>query len=315
MIIFDNRASYILYNIIMQTDKAKKIIVPANVCPIVIATLLKAKKSIELVDINENNYHINISKVIEMVSNSVESYDSILFVRTYGSDLDFNNFFNKLKSINNNFLIIDDKCLAIPELEPDFKKNVDATLFSTGYVKYVELGFGGYAFIKDDYPYSRISLSYEDTDHEQLTNHFREVINGKRDFKYKDTNWLDGNFPKIQLKEYHQTIAEQIEKVHLHKQKINKVYTENLPREIMMGAPYNNWRFNLLVDNKEVLLEKIFEQDLFASSHYSPMNRFLKKNGFAVAEHVYSRVLNLFNDFRYNEEMAYKTAEIIQKNL
>lgn len=315
MIVFENRASYILYNIIMQTDKGKKIIVPANVCPIVIATLLKAKKSIELVDINEENYHINTSKVIEMVSNSVEDYDSILFVRSYGADLEFNSFFNELKSINNELLIIDDKCLAIPELEPDFKKNVDATIFSTGYVKYIELGFGGYVFIRNDYPYSRISLSFEDTEHKQLTDHFREVINGKKDFKYKDTNWLDGNFPKISLKEYKQKIVEQIEKVHLHKQKINKIYSENLSPEIMMGDDYNNWRFNLLVENKEVLLEKIFENDLFASSHYFPMNRFLKKNGFAVSEHVYSRVLNLFNDFRYDEDMAYKTAKIIQKNL
>jgi dTDP-4-amino-4,6-dideoxygalactose transaminase len=315
MIAFENRASYILYNIIMQTDSKKKIIVPANVCPIVIATLLKAKKNIELVDINENNYHINTSKIIDMVSNSVESYDSILFVRTYGADLDFNSFFNDLKNINNEILIIDDKCLAIPELEPDFKKNVDATLFSTGYVKYVELGFGGYAFIKDDYPYSRVSLSYEDTDHEQLTNHFREVINGKKDFEYKDTNWLNGNFPKIQLNEYFQIVANQLEKVHSHKRKINKIYSENLPREIMMGDLYNNWRFNILVDNKEVLLDKIFKNHMFASSHYSPINRFLKKTGFEVSERVYSKVVNLFNDFRYTEDMAYKTARIIQNNL
>lgn len=315
MIVFENRASYILYNIIMQTDRAKKIIVPANVCPIVIATLLKAKKCIELVDINESNYHIDTTKVLDMVDNSVESYDSILFVRTYGADIEFESFFNQLKGINNEFLIIDDKCLAIPELEPDFKKYVDVTLFSTGYAKYVELGFGGYAFIKDDLPYSRISLSYEDADHEQLTNHLREVINGKKNFNYKDTNWLDGNSPKIHLKEYHKAILERIEKVHLQKQKINKIYSENLPAEIMMGDHYNNWRFNLLVDNKEFLLKKIFEIEMFASSHYSPMNSFFRKNRFEVAEHVYSKVLNLFNDFRYNEEMAYRTAKIIQKNL
>lgn len=315
MLVYENRASYILYNIVIQTDMAKKIIVPANVCPIVIATLLKAKKKIELVDISESNYHINTSKVLDMIKNSAESYDSILFVRTYGADLNFNNFFDDLKNINNEILIIDDKCLSIPELKANLTNNVDVTLFSTGYVKYIDLGFGGYALIKNDLPYSRISLSYEDTDHEQLINHFREVINGKKNFEYKDDHWLNGNFPKIQLIEYHRKIEVQIEKVHLHKQKINKIYLDNLPTEIIMGDCYNNWRFNLLVENKEILLEEIFDNDLFASSHYFPINRFFKKNGFEVAEQVYSKVINLFNDFRYNEEMAYKTVKIIQKNL
>lgn len=315
MVVFENRASYILYNIIMSTDLSKKIIIPANVCPIVIAIMLKAKKNIELVDISPINYHIDTDKTLQLVNDSKDSYDSLLFVRAYGADLDFNNFFDKLKKIKNDLFIIDDKCLAIPEFEPDLSKKVDVTVFSTGYAKYIELGFGGYAFIKDAFPYLRVNLPYNNIDHTELTNNFKEVINCYKQFNYKESNWLDSNHLSVQISDYYQMISKQISKVYEHKKKINRVYSDYLPNEIVMESHFNYWRFNILVNNKEHLLSKIFENRLFASSHYSPINMFLRAGNYEVAENIYGNVLNLFNDFRFDENMAYRTAKIISSNL
>lgn len=313
MIAYENRASYILYNIVRKLDPLKKIIIPANVCPIVIATLLKANKNIELVDISKDTYHMDTNKVINLLKYNPVEFDSILFVRTYGAELDFYNFFEQLKSIKKDFFIIDDKCLAPPEFEVDIKKNVDVTLFSTGYSKYVELGFGGYAFIKDNFPYVREDLIYSEKDHDLLTDDFRNVINDSKGFTYRDTNWLDAKTPEVSFKEYWITIQNKLIEVNEHKNKLNKIFQENLPKEYMMGVEFNNWRFNLLVDNKDKLLHSIFKNGLFASSHYSPITKFLNKKNMPIAEDVYSNVVNLFNDFRYNEEMAHRLVSIINE--
>ena len=50
-----------------------------------------------------------------------------------------------MKSLDPNLCIIDDCCLCIPELADSLPENVDLCLYSTGYAKFIELSYGGYA--------------------------------------------------------------------------------------------------------------------------------------------------------------------------
>lgn len=315
MIVYENRASYILYNILVRTDLNKKIIVPVNVCPIVIATLMKAKKPFKLIDINTNDYCIDTNKVMSLLHNDKDQYDTILFVRTYGAVLNKEDFFAEIKEQNKDFLIIDDRCLAKPNISMILESNVDVVLYSSGYVKFVELGFGGFAHIKDSFKYERHPVQFIERDHEALTNHFREVIAGNESFIYEDNQWLDSSVPKVTFEKYLNDIDSRIYAIAEHKSKLNKIYKDIIPQEIVIGSKFNDWRFNILVEDKQRVIENIFKEDLFASSHYSPMSRFFSLTGYDVAEKVYSSVVNLFNDHRFTEDMAYRTAQIVKKSL
>ena len=55
--------------------------------------------------------------------------------------------FNKIKLIQPDSKIIDDKCLCLPNFDELINNNVDLVLYSTGYAKQIELGYGGYAYI------------------------------------------------------------------------------------------------------------------------------------------------------------------------
>ena len=93
---------------------------------------------------------------------------------------------------------------------------------------------------------------------------------------------------------------------------IKTVYKEILPKGIQLNDIYQNWRFNILIENKEEVLNAIFEKGLFVSSHYKPISsgcNIYLKNATLLHEHT----INLFIDRYYNLELAQQTAEIIKK--
>ena len=81
-----------------------------------------------------------------------------------------------------------------------------------------------------------------------------------------------------------------------------------------LGREFENWRFSILVDDKDVLLKKIFQEDkLFASGHYVPIDDKYVDNPIqdSNSHKVANRIVNLFNDFRFTEEMAIRVVEVI----
>jgi hypothetical protein len=82
-----------------------------------------------------------------------------------------------------------------------------------------------------------------------------------------------------------------------------------------MDCKFQEWRFNILVDPgiKEKILNGLFENKLFAGSHYSSLSHIFGQKRSPVAEKVKSRIINLFNDRYYSGEQALKTCDIINK--
>lgn len=141
MITFANRASAILFRFLKSRNFEKPFLLPANVCPVVPLSMMKAGVDYEFVDIDERHA---MSEDLALEKLSSGSYSGLLFVHSYGHYFDNKNFYAQIKCINSEICIIDDRCLCKPSIEDEVPPNVDLALFSTGYAKYVELSYGGY---------------------------------------------------------------------------------------------------------------------------------------------------------------------------
>jgi dTDP-4-amino-4,6-dideoxygalactose transaminase len=321
MVGFELRASTVLYKYLRAIGTEKIFILPANVCPVVPLVFLKAGLKFEFCDINENTLCLNETEVLKRLRHDPENYAGILMVRTYGVESDLSTFFGEIKSINNRFLVIDDKCLCVPVFIQE-EKNVDLLLFSTGYAKYIDIGYGGYGFISDDdVKYEKVKLSGRNNGRSSIKNNFKKIMQDiifsyekKVVYHYEDTDWLDhgeaGNFDQ-----YKKTVLKKTESERSYKEKINDFYFRNLPSEIILPHEFQNWRFNILVPEKENLLNKIFKARLFASSHYLPVAQCFGNYDSPVSKKLYASVINLFNNKKVTIPFASKICIIINDHL
>lgn len=284
MILFEDRASTVLYEVLTNLTQVKKFLLPLNICPIVPDTFKKANIEFEFIDINLETLCMDEELVLDKIKNDKE-INGVLFVKTFGIELDCEEFFKEIKSIDKNIFIINDMCPSIQEFDYDINNSYsDLTLFSSGYSKYIDIGYGGYGFIKDD----------------SFINIFKDKSNSSEFLEYKNK------------------ILTQIPIMQKHKEELNSIYANNLPKEIHLGEKFNNWRFSILVKNKEKILEEIFKIDgLFASSHYPQIDYDYVKNPVknSNAKKIHDNIINLFNDFRFNTEKAYQVVDIINNNL
>jgi dTDP-4-amino-4,6-dideoxygalactose transaminase len=283
MILFEDRAASVLHKV-LASIKNKKFLLPLNACPIVPDTFLKADKEFEFCDINLETLCMDENLILEKITQD-KTIDGLLFVKTFGIEFDVQPLFKKIKSINKDIFIIDDMCPCIQEFDYDIESSyADMALFSSGYSKYVDIGYGGYGFLKDD----------------KFKNIFKDKTEVKEFVEYKDE------------------ILRQIPLMKKHKEELNKIYQDNIPKHLHLGDKFNNWRFSILLDNKDEILEEIFKVDgLFASSHYPQVDFDYTPNPVknSNTKKIHDEILNLFNDFRFTKEKAYQIVDIINRHI
>jgi hypothetical protein len=311
MYVIAKRASVLLYNFI-KTFPQGTYLIPANVCPIVPITFCLAKVPFEFVDLNEKTFCIDEQKCLEMISSNIQKYCGIVFVRTYGYKYDASFFFDTLHSLNKEFRIIDDRCLSIPELNTKAEKS-DLILYSTGHKKPVNLGIGGIGILNDLISINKYNEFFSsEVDIEKI---LKDSLERKSFLKDVPSGWLDTGGFSLGIIDYMNKIN--LEKINIikHKDRLNDIYLNLLPSEVIMPQAFHEWRFNILVDNKEFLLKKIFENNLFASSHYLPSNLLFNDGHFTIAEDLHKRIINLFNDSFISEQQVEMICKIINKYL
>ena len=93
-----------------------------------------------------------------------------------------------------------------------------------------------------------------------------------------DYPWLDASNLQMTDEEYFDIIERKLPKVIAEKEKINKIYRNLLPESIQMGDDFQNWRFMIVIENRQKVLDAI---------------------------------VNLFNDFRFSEAQARKICDVI----
>lgn len=311
MKVFGNRASAVLYNYLKSNNFNKPFLLPSNVCPVVPLTFLKAGVNFDFVDIDES-HAMNKSLCFEKLS--TDKYQGLLFVHAYGKDFNNDVFYNDIKSFNRELCIIDDKCLCIPGTITDIQDNIDCQLFSTGYAKYVEMSFGGYANIsvsdKGNYTHFKRIFDYE-TEIRQQT-YIKECLHKGMRYEWSsDMPWLDLSDLNMNGDEYLSLIEKKKMEVIKHKDMINAIYRDSIPKHIRMGDEYENWRFCIFVNNQKQLLDKIFKHNLFAGTNFPSVSYMFNGIRSYNAELESSKIINLFNDFRISEEQALRISEIV----
>ncbi len=281
MIAFARRASAILFGILRDRADARPFLLPANVCPIVPETFRAAEQPFELIDIAEPWLEMDSAQCLERVR--MRAYAGILNVRPYGSERDPSAFFAGLREADPGLLIIDDKCLCPPDVDgASISALADVTLFSTGYAKYADLGEGGFAHLRDGLAYLHASTG---------------------------PDWLDLAPPAISWDEYRERVRDASLAAAAHKAELNAIYALAIPAEVQLPALFQQWRFNIRVDDSARLVEALFAEGLFASRHYPALG------DAPVAARLHAQIVNLFNDRYFTPEQARRATEIVNRHL
>lgn len=267
------RANKILYNFLRSNQLQGTIVLPANICPDVVETLQYAGYVLQYVDIDSRTLVMDWKQAMQYVDEAC----AILCVHTYGIEDDFTEIFDSFKALNPNIAIIDDQCLCIPDLSLQ-ESSADLILYSTGGKKQIDLGKGGIGYVSSQWRYEDIEIH----DNAPLINE----------------EWFFDE----------SAVIRRIDAIIKHKERINKIYRNNLPQNIQLPEKYQHWRFNILVPNKEIILKAIFDAGLFASGHYASMSREC-----LIATNLHQYVINLFNDFYFTESQAEQVCEIINQ--
>ena len=307
-IAFERRASVVLYFYLRSIERSGVWLLPANVCPVVPAVFLKAERTFDFVDVEKDTLCIDRNAVIALLQKSPKRYAGILFVRTYGHPGDFDPFFSAVKKLAN-FRIIDDACLSRPHFEHS-GGNADLELNSTGYSKYVDLGWGGWGMFRDQPDYLRINQPFDPSAHEALVSQFHDSLSKKRTFSYTDIPWLDCGDPHMTWDEYQQIVESKATEAAAHKAIINEVYDQFLSKW-KLPSGIAEWRYTILCKHPPKVLEAIFAAGHFASSHYASLAPMFGEGSTPLADLYGKQVVNLFNDFRYTEARALELARLV----
>lgn len=293
ILLTDIRSSAVLFRYLIQQEPKKTILLPINICGIVPEVTKQAGYLLEFVDIDPKDYCPDQQIVLNKVTQNPNRYSGFMDNLTYGLETDRSGFYHEIKNAVPRISIIEDRCSNIPSFH--FSKFADLTLYSTGYAKQVDLGFGGYG---------PVNKNFNENSGGQIS--IRINTNGK------NYEFSTHSFPSDE-NSYFRDLDLKLEMVKQHKKSLNEIYKTLLPKEIQMESQFNSWRFNILVQNNKEIIRRIFEANLFASNHFAPI-----KGGpdeFPVAFGLYNKVINLFNDFYYSEEQAQRTCEVIKRYL
>ena len=307
------RASSIIYSLLVNIENKSPWLLPANICPIVPIAFLKARVPFKFVDISAKTLHMDLDQAEALIKN--REFGGLLYAHTYGEPSTPNEFFQSIKNSSPELTIIDDRCLCIPDVQPDPTNKADIELYSTGYAKIVDLSFGGYAFLRDDVHYQVVQLSFNPQDHEEVETSYKDSIREQVKFVYQDSAWLDTESPVLPWNDYRQQIETNLTRSLEHRTRLNQVYASVLPTEIQLPAGFHNWRFNICVKNKHQILERIFSSGLFASSHYASLANIMAEDKAPCVEDLAASVINLFNDHHFTFEQAEQVCKIILENL
>ena len=305
-----NRACSLLYSYIKEHSSGKWIL-PVNVCPDVPLTFCLAKVKFTFVDIDAGTLCLDFDQVEEILSKEPDSYTGVLFVRTYGALIDTRKEFRALKAIKENLLIIDDRCLCVPERNPNMQ-GADMVLYSTGHCKQIDFNGGGLAFYRKDEKYLiDSSLYYDGTDEEVA---YKEAYNKVTPLRQIPIGWLKMEeylSPVVYLGRIGVATNERMKQ----RERLNAIYKGNLPESIQMPNEFQTWRFNIRVPKelKTLILDGLFENGLFASSHYHSVNKLFNTQNYPVSDALFGSVINLFNDNYYDQEKALKTCKTVSK--
>src|SRR5215216_5067536 len=304
------RASAILYSILTSQKDNNPWLLPANICPIVPITFLKARVPFEFVDISAETLHMDLQYAEDRIKQ--RKLGGLLYAHTYGEPSTPRDFFNRIKSIDPELLIVDDRCLCIPEFEA--QSSADLILYSSGYAKIVDLRLGGYALVRNGLTYQPANLVFNVDDHDEIERSYKKAVYERVQFVYHDMNWLETDAYLPEWDDYCLQIESGLTASLAQRVRLNEIYATRLPLELQLPQEYQMWRFNIRLKNKSKVIQAIFEAGLFASSHYVSLTGIMAEGSAPHADTLADQVINLFNDHHFDADRAAQISDLILEN-
>jgi hypothetical protein len=312
-VVLERRASTVLYHYLRSVARKGVWLLPANVCPIVPAVFQKAGIEYEFVDIDRQSLCMDPVRALSLLRKATNRYGGVLFVRSFGHSGDFRRFFRGVKAIDADLKVIDDRCLARPRFRSP-EQDADLELYSTGYSKFVDLGWGGWGILRDAESYLPAVQAFDPDAHAGLVDQFHMVLREHNLFNSTQAPWLDMRTPETGVEEFQFMVECRIEESVLHKESLNAIYAERL-EAWAAPAECRDWRFTLFCDCQQELIRAIFAAGHFASAHFASLAPMFGPGDVPVADWCGKRVVNLFNDFRYDEDRARQLANMVRRVL
>ena len=312
MILFEKRASGILHNLLRTRPGARPFLLPANVCPAVVLTFRKAGRDFRLLDIDRQDLGLDRRRCLEAVRERPDAWEGVIYVRPYGAVMkDVDDFFQALKRLRRDLLIVDDRCLCAPDCDgADLAPDADVTLFSTGRAKPVDLGFGGFAHCRDGIPYRRWEPPYSGDALVDVTRRCKEALAQRISCTAGGENWLELTPPDVGWQPYRLAVQDALPRAAVHRQHLNAIYN-TLPEEIRLPERFQHWRFHILVPEPDRVVEALFAAGLFASRHYASLGGVFCAERFPEAERLHQRIVNLFNDRYFDPAQAARAVQVV----
>ena len=266
-----NRAIKLLYNFIQVNHISGRVLLPANICPEVVKMLTFAGMQPQFLDLQVETLCLDMQAALDQAKDA----QMIIFVHTFGTEQEFAPFFQLLREQNPDIIIIDDKCLCLPDLELK-QSEADLVLYSTGERKMVPLGGGAIGYLADKWEYDEVAVEGCDCLSNELW-----LLDPKQLYQRMDT-------------------------IISHKDKLNTIYSQMLPAAIQLPDQFQHWRFNILVPNQQQILAALEAEGLKAETYYPSQDE-----ACLVASNLHRYVINLFNDKSVTQEQAERTCEVI----
>jgi hypothetical protein len=313
MIVFERRASTILFNLLNVHTLKGPFLLPANICPIVPMVFHKAQRSFEFVDIAPNTLCMDHKALVERWSQPYNKPAGIVYVRTYGAIFDATDIFSVIKNLSPQAMIVDDRCLCPPSFDRILTPHVDVALFSTGYAKYADIGFGGFGVISDDIPYTCTSSAFNAANLDDLTFQYKQALRTQQNFSYINSDWLDMTKPQETWISYQNQVEQELIQIRERKKAINLIYSDRLSSDIQFPSTFQSWRFNIHVQEKKSVLDAIYNEGLFASGHYDSLAGIFGRGNAPFAKKLHCHVINLFNDRYFSENQAIKLTDLLSR--
>lgn len=303
-------------------------ILPANICPAVPLALLGAGGSFVFVDIAPDTWCMDIREVRTLLPSKPRP-TAILYARTYGVSMRCYSDLAMLRQfVSDDVLLVDDQCSSLPPqtLDNNSSSVADATIFSTGYGKYADLGGGGFAFVAsaDELPppppvgspevFPRLERAWK----KSIVNGLPLYVDGtasapSRKAALADPSWLGG--PLVPWSSYESRISAALPEISMHKAEINAIYDDGLDFLNRPDSDRTSWRYNIVLSDAEVVSGKIFEAGIFCSRHYYPAPFiFGFGRSYPSAELLASQILNLVNDRNITAGQAGAVVHTIRKH-
>jgi hypothetical protein len=317
VIVYARRASALLFNLLRHRRDPRPFLLPANVCPIVPVTLLKAGQPFQLLDIDPADLGLDRVACRRHLEEDPEGYAGVLYVRPFGAVENLSPFLRSLRGIRPDLFIVDDRCLCPPDLDgTEIEPDADATLYSTGRAKPVDIGWGGFAHLRRGVGYSEAALGFELDALEAVEAAYKAAVTERRPFEGDGGDWLDTRQPEVVWEDYRQAALQQRRLVADQRERLNRIYARGLPDSIQLPERFHGWRFQVRMPHPQELLEHLKAEGLFASRHYASLGRGIFADGaFIHAEALAEEIVNLFNDHRYTQTQAVRTVEVILDHL